>query len=161
MQAQGYTTFNHGKTDYNFVWDSNAYNYNIMSETDFADLVSRQPFFGQIQTKGGKNNTSQFPADRKVNPARVTVLTDYPDNEIYRGVVAQHYDAIRMDDDLIGEIQGLEYAGLAENTIVVYFSDHGANNLVRHKQMLTEGGLHVPLIMMGPKACMVTAATGS
>ena len=153
LQAQGYTTFNHGKTDYNFVWDSNAYNYNVKSKTDFADLVSRQPFFGQIQTKGGKNNTSQFPAERKVDPARVTVPADYPNNEIYRGVVAQHYDAIRMDDDLIGEIlRGLESAGLAENTIVVYFSDHGANNLVRHKQMVTEGGLHVPFIMMGPEA---------
>ena len=153
LQAQGYTTFNHGKTDYNFVWDSNAYNYNVKSKTDFADLVSRQPFFGQIQTKGGKNNTSQFPAERKVDPARVTVPADYPNNEIYRGVVAQHYDAIRMDDDLIGEIlRGLESAGLAENTIVVYFSDHGANNLVRHKQMATEGGLQVPFIIMGPEA---------
>jgi len=152
LQAQGYTTFNHGKTDYNFVWDSNAYNYNAKSKTDFADLVSRQPFFGQIQTKGGKNNTSQFPAERKVDPASVTVPADYPNNEIYRGVVAQHYDAIRMDDDLIGEIlRGLESAGLAENTIVVYFSDHGANNLVRHKQMATEGGLHVPFIIMGPE----------
>ena len=66
--------------------------------------MSRQPFFGQIQTKGGKNN-SQFPAERKVDPARVTVPADYPNNEIYRGVVAQHYDAIRMDDDLIGEIR--------------------------------------------------------
>ena len=153
LEAQGYTTFNHGKTDYNFVWDSNAYNYNVKSKTDFADLVSRQPFFGQIQTKGGKNNTSQFPAERKVDPARVTVPADYPNNEIYRGVVAQHYDAIRMDDDLIGEIlRGLESAGLAENTIVAYFSDHGANNLVRHKQMATEGGLQVPFIIMGPEA---------
>ena len=153
LQAQGYTTFNHGKTDYNFVWDSNAYNYNAKSKTDFADLVSRQPFFGQIQTKGGKNNTSQFPDERKVDPARVTVPADYPNNEIYRSVVAQHYDAIRMDDDLIGEIlRGLKSAGLAENTMVVYFSDHGANNLVRHKQMATEGGLHVPFIIMGPKA---------
>ena len=153
LQAQGYTTFNHGKTDYNFVWDSNAYNYNAKSKTDFADLVSRQPFFGQIQTKGGKNNTSQFPAERKVDPASVTVPADYPNNEIYQTVVAQHYDAIRMDDDLIGEIlRGLESAGLAENTIVVYFSDHGANNLVRHKQMATEGGLQVPFIIMGPEA---------
>ena len=152
LQAQGYTTFNHGKTDYNFVWDSNAYNYNAKSKTDFADLVSRQPFFGQIQTKGGKNNTSQFPAERRVDPASVTVPADYPNNEIYRGVVAQHYDAIRMDDDLIGDIlRGLDSAGLSENTIVVYFSDHGANNLVRHKQMATEGGLHVPFIIMGPE----------
>jgi arylsulfatase A-like enzyme len=153
LQRHGYTTFNHGKTDYNFVWDAGVYNYTAKSKTDFTELVGRQPFFGQIQTKGGKNNTSKFPEGRKVDPNSVSVPLDYPDNAVYRQVVAQHYDAIRMDDDLIGEIlSGLREAGLAENTIVVYFSDHGANNLLRHKQMTTEGGLHVPFVVMGPKA---------
>jgi arylsulfatase A-like enzyme len=152
LQAHGYTTFNHGKADYNFVWDAGCYNYDAKSKTDFTDLVNSQPFFGQIQTKGGKNNTGKFPVDQKVNPDIVTVPLDYPDNAIYRKVVAQHYDAIRMDDDLIGKIlSGLREAGLAENTIVVYFSDHGANNLLRHKQMATEGGLHVPFVVMGPE----------
>ena len=153
MQGAGYTTFNLGKTDYNYVWDSKIYNYNAKSPTDFKDLKDRQPFFGQIQTKGGKNNTWKFPSDRKVDPLAVTVPADYPDNPIYRKVVAQHYDAIRMDDDLIGAIlKGLREAGLEKNTIVVYFSDHGANNLLRHKQMATEGGLRVPFIMMGPSS---------
>ena len=39
---------------------------------------------------------------------------------------------------------------MADSTVVVYFGDHGANNLVRHKQMPTEGGLHVPFIIAGP-----------
>jgi arylsulfatase A-like enzyme len=152
MQEHGYTTFNNGKTDYNFVWNPGAYNCQSKSKTDFSDLVGRQPFFGQIQTKGGKNNTGKFPAIRKVRPEDVTVPADYPDNRIFREVVAQHYDAIRMDDDLIGKIlKGLKDAGLDKNTIVVYFSDHGANNLLRHKQMTTEGGLHVPFIVMGPE----------
>lgn len=152
LQRHGYTTFNNGKTDYNFVWDSKVYNFKSTSQTNFQELIGKQPFFGQIQTKGGKNNTWKFPTNRKVSPRDVTVPSDYPDNQIYREVVAQHYDAIRMDDDLIGEIlRGLEVAGLAKNTIVVYFSDHGANNLLRHKQMATEGGLHVPFIVMGPE----------
>ena len=79
------------------------------------------------------------------------VPNDYPDNEIFQSVVAQHYEAIRIDDKIIGEIlKQLEETGLSKNTIVVYFSDHGANNLLRHKQMLTEGGLRVPFIIMGP-----------
>jgi len=152
LQAHGYTTFNNGKTDYNYVWDQGAYNYTLRSKTDFSELADRQPFFGQVQTKGGKNNTSRFSEQRKVNPADVTVPADYPDHPIFRRVVAQHYDAIRMDDDLIGRIlRGLDEAGLVENTIVVYFSDHGANHLLRHKQMVTEGGLHVPFVVMGPE----------
>ena len=152
MQAQGYTTFNNGKTDYNFVWDAASYNFNLKSKTNLKPLLKRQPFFGQIQIQGGKNNTAKFSAERKVDPSKVSVPADYPDNEMYREVVAQHYDAIRMDDDLIGKIlQGLKDAGLDENTIVVYFSDHGANKLLRHKQMTTEGGLRVPFMVMGPE----------
>ena len=37
-----------------------VYNHKLNSKTDFQDLVSKQPFFGQIQTKGGKNNTSNL-----------------------------------------------------------------------------------------------------
>ena len=154
MKEGGYYTFNLGKTDYNFIWDQPA-TYSLMKKSrndiPWQSIKDNQPFFGQIQTAGGKNNTSNFPADRKVDPATVTVPPDYPNNQIYRETVAQHYDAIRKDDDFIGTVlDGLKEAGLSDNTIVVYFSDHGANNLVRHKQMPTEGGLHVPFIITGP-----------
>ncbi|MEC7567546.1 MAG: sulfatase-like hydrolase/transferase, partial [Bacteroidota bacterium] len=153
LKEIGYTTFNHGKGDYNFVWDKKEiYTVNLKSQTDFEQLKKMQPFFGQIQTKGGKNNTTNFAINRKVNPNVVKVPLDYPDNKIFRDVIAQHYDAIRKDDDLIGDIlRALKQSGLNENTIVVYFSDHGANNLLRHKQMTTEGGLRVPFVVMGPK----------
>ncbi|WP_407677225.1 sulfatase-like hydrolase/transferase, partial [Candidatus Seribacter sulfatis] len=83
--------------------------------------------------------------------SKVAVPADYPQNDLYRKVVAQHCDAIRVDDDHIGKIlASLKGSGLEENTIVVYLSDHGANHLVRHKQMPTEGGLHVPFMLMGP-----------
>ena len=154
VKESGYFTFNLGKSDYNFVWD-NAATYSLEQKSrnsiPWKTLQENQPFFGQIQTAGGKNNTAKFPASRKVDPATVTVPPDYPQNDLYRSVVAQHYDAIRKDDDFIGEVlAGLKESGLATNTIVVYFGDHGANNLVRHKQMPTEGGLHVPFIMAGP-----------
>jgi len=153
MKENGYSTFNNGKGDYNFVWNKKeVYTVNTKSKTDFTELKDMQPFFGQIQTYGGKNNTYKFPKHRKVNPSEVRVPADYPDNKVFRGVIAQHFDAIRKDDDLIGNIlKGLKEAGLDQNTIVVYFSDHGANNLLRHKQMTTEGGLHVPFVVMGPE----------
>lgn len=147
----GYTTFNFGKDDYNFIWDSSVYSYKLQSSTNFLSLVDKQPFFGQIQTKGGKGNLWKFPNDRRVDPAKITVPKDYPDDDVFKKIVAQHYDAIRLEDDGVGKIlDGLEKAGILDNTIIVFFSDHGANHLVRHKQMVTEGGLHVPLIMCGP-----------
>ncbi len=155
MKEAGYATYNHGKTDYNFVWDEDA-TYSKLKMKGQADswdvLEKNQPFFIQFQTKGGKSNTKKFPKDRMTDPATVTVPADYPQNDVYREVVAQHCDAIRTDDDHIGEmLKGLKASGLADNTIVVYFSDHGANHLLRHKQMPTEGGLHVPFMVMGPE----------
>lgn len=98
VKESGYFTFNLGKTDYNFLWDEKA-TYSLMqkgrSPVPWDTLKQSQPFFGQIQTAGGKNNTTKFPAERKVDPATVTVPPDYPQNQIYREVVAQHYDAIR------------------------------------------------------------------
>ncbi len=154
IKENGYFTFNLGKDDYNFQWDQAA-TYSLQKKNrnaiDWQQLKNNQPFFGQIQTAGGKNRTQRFPDERKTDPAEVTVPADYPRNQLYRETVAQHYDAIRQDDDFIGKVlRGLRESGLDQNTIVVYFSDHGANNLVRHKQMPTEGGLHVPFIIAGP-----------
>lgn len=155
MKESGYFTFNLGKTDYNFVWDQDA-TYSLMQRRrtpiPWDKITNAQPFFGQIQTAGGKNNTSKFPENRKTDPQAVSVPPDYPQTDLYREIVAEHFDSIRMDDNFIGEIlSGLEEHGLSDNTIVVYFSDHGANHLVRHKQMPTEGGLHVPFIIAGPR----------
>ena len=155
LKEAGYSTFNHGKTDYNFVWEGEK-TYSKIKLKGQADswevLKQNQPFFIQFQTKGGKINTGKLAADRRTDPSKVTVPADYPQNDLYRKVVAQHCDAIRVDDDHIGRVLGgLKASGLEGNTIVVYLSDHGANHLVRHKQMPTEGGLHVPFVLMGPE----------
>ncbi len=155
MKESGYFTFNLGKTDYNFIWDQKA-TYSLEQKSrepvPWDKLKGNQPFFGQIQTAGGKNNVSKFPADRKTDPASVTVPADYPQDQLHREVVAEHYDSIRKDDDFIGDVlAGLKANGLWENTVVVYVSDHGANHLLRHKQMPTEGGLHVPFVVRGPE----------
>ncbi|MDC0157745.1 sulfatase-like hydrolase/transferase [Verrucomicrobia bacterium] len=155
LKEAGYSTFNHGKTDYNFVWEGEK-TYSKIKLKGQADsweiLKQNQPFFIQFQTKGGKINTGKLAAGRRTDPSKVSVPADYPKNDLYRKVVAQHCDAIRVDDDHIGKVlAGLKASGLQENTIVVYLSDHGANHLVRHKQMPTEGGLHVPFVLMGPE----------
>ncbi len=153
MREHGYFAFNKGKTDYNFL-EKGLYpaitKKNI--QRPWRDRPEGQPFFGQIQLKGGKTNTTKWPTEKRTDPRSVTVPADYPQTDLYREVVAQHFDAIRADDLIIGRIlDALESDNLLEETIVAYFSDHGANNLVRHKQMPTEGGLHVPFIVRFPK----------
>lgn len=155
MRESGYFTFNVGKTDYNFAEAGDGIYSTITAkntQTPWRQRNNNQPFFGQIQLKGGKTNTTNWPKNKSVDPASVTVPADYPQDEIHRKIVAQHHDTIRSDDQVIGGILAkLKADNLLDSTIVVYFSDHGANNLIRHKQMPTEGGLHVPFVIIGPK----------
>ena len=155
MNENGYSTFNFGKTDYNFVLgteDIFTFDQKRREPIPWDKVKASQPFYGQIQTAGGKQNTKNWPADRRTTRDSIIVPADYPDTPAQRKVVAEHYDSIRKDDDFIGMVlEGLKENGLWENTIVVYFGDHGANQLLRHKQMPTEGGLHVPFVVCGPE----------
>lgn len=151
MTESGYFCFNVGKTDYNFEHDTVFPKIpKSNNKTPWRARPDGQPFFGQIQLRGGKINTKKFKS--KCDRSKVTIPADYPQNDLYREVVAEHFDSARMDDQVIGNIlQRLKKDGLLDSTIIVYFSDHGANNLVRHKQQPTEGGSHVPFIIAGPE----------
>ena len=151
MTERGYFCFNVGKTDYNFEHSKVFQKIpKTQNKTPWRVRKDGQPFFGQIQLKGGKTNTKKFA--NKTDRSKVTIPGDYPQTDLYREVVAEHFDSARKDDGVIaGILEKLKADGLAESTIVVYFSDHGANNLVRHKQQPTEGGAHVPFVISGPE----------
>ena len=154
FKAAGYYTFNEGKNHYNFVF-SNEDLYDQKGENGFkgaqdgSEWTGRgedQPFFGQIQLRGGKRGD----APQKVDPADVPVPPYYPDHPIYRREIAHHYDTILKMDEILGDIiQRLKEDGLYENTVVFFFSDHGMK-LARHKQFCYEGGIRVPFVAAGP-----------
>jgi arylsulfatase A-like enzyme len=77
--------------------------------------------------------------------------------EAYRGKgvpFAGYYAAVSALDDCLGRIVAtLEAEGLSENTLVVFFSDHGEtfdNHPERpHKFSCSDGGIKVPFVMAG------------
>ena len=152
MREAGYfvTTQGMNKNDFNFIWDGNDL-YDKQSKKMLPGLwrerAEGQPFFAQIQLKGGKNNGKGVP---ETDPAKMKVAPYYPDHEIIRGEYAHHYNTIRQTDNEVGQIvAALKEDGLLENTIVFYWTDHGMR-LHRHKQWLYEGGIRVPFVMAGP-----------
>lgn len=154
FRSAGYYTFNEGKNHYNFV-DRNEMLYDRKGDTsefhgaeDGTEWSGRdpgQPFFGQIQLTGGKVDAPQ-----QTDPSTVSVPPYYPDHPVYREEIAHHYDCILEMDQTLGEIkEHLRADDLYENTILMFFSDHGMR-LPRHKQFCYEGGIRVPLIIAGP-----------
>ena len=148
MKKAGYFAFNQsGKDDYNFKWSHEE----LYSPNSRADLWRNrkpgQPFFGQIQLRGGKLGRR---APKKTDRAKVPVPPYYPDIPLVREEIAHHYDCLLKTDEQIGEILAeLEKDGLTESTLIFCFSDHGYK-LHRHKQFLYEGGIRMPMIVAGP-----------
>lgn len=144
LRDHGYYTFNKGKDDYNFQYDR-AKLYS--EENDWTARAEGQPFFAQIQFKGGKNRRE--PA-AKVDRNAIPIPGCYPDHPVIREEIALHYDRIKVVDEEVGEVvDNLKRDGVYENTIIVFVGDHGMR-MLRHKQFLYDGGIHVPLIIAAP-----------
>ena len=95
------------------------------------------------------------------DPAKVQVPPYYPDTPLVREELARVYDNIADMDAQVGEIlKQLDDDGLADNTIVFYWSDHG-DGVPRAKRSLYDSGLRVPLMIRWPKALGSTVAPGS
>ena len=67
-----------------------------------------------------------------------------------RKLNADYYNCLGRLDSLIGELlAALQRSGKADNTLVVYLGDHGADFL-RGKRTSYEGGVRIPLIIRWP-----------
>lgn len=182
LRKAGYFTFNSGKDDYNFhynrqelysVGSANDYqpgmngwqgnrsrvNGSITEDTWNARPDKKQPWFGQIQIKGGKGSDRLVDKSDKLPAESLTPPPYFPDTKVYRTAWAKHYNSVRGTDINVGKIiDQLRADGELDNTIVFFFSDHGNNESPRHKQFCYEGGVHVPLIIHGNHASIANGA---
>jgi N-sulfoglucosamine sulfohydrolase len=63
---------------------------------------------------------------------------------------ADYYNCMNRLDSLVGDLlAALQRSGKADNTLVVYLGDHGAD-LLRGKRTSYEGGVRIPLIVRWP-----------
>ena len=83
-------------------------------------------------------------------PASVPLPPYHPDTPAFRRAWARYFDLITAMDVWVGDIlDQLDEDGLAENTLVVFWSDHGAS-FPRAKRWANEAGVRVPLIARWP-----------
>jgi arylsulfatase A-like enzyme len=111
-------------------------------------LKQHEPFYAQVNLQ---ESHRKFHATPKADPAKVVIPPYYPDDPITRQDWAGYLDAVSEADRKIGLIlEQLAADGLADDTIVIFFGDHGQCH-VRGKQFCYEEGLHIPLVIRWPK----------
>jgi len=89
-------------------------------------------------------------------PPEIPVMPFSPTEEIYREAAAKEYGAITMIDSAVGSVlDAIDEAGQADNTIVIFTSDHGEmfgdHGLMLKAAMHYRGALRVPLLVADPR----------
>jgi len=162
LRKEGYYCTNNSKQDYQFktpdgTWDESSRN------AHWKNRPKGKPFFAIFNdTRSHQSKTRYIGAElRKVNeslpkhlrhdPAKAPLPPYYPDTSIVRENVAAAYNQISIIDQTVGEhLQALEGAGVADNTIVFFYSDHGTG-IPRGKRWLHYNGIRVPFIVYLPE----------
>ncbi|WP_431219908.1 sulfatase family protein [Leifsonia xyli] len=94
--------------------------------------------------------TADVPHAARHDPAAAPLPPYYPDEPAFRTAWARYSDLITQMDHWAGGILAeLEEDGLLEDTIVVFWSDHG-KGMPRAKRWPNESGLREPLIVSWP-----------
>lgn len=154
LRAAGYYCTNNSKTDYNFAGKDPSYWDQSSGAAHYKNRPEGKPFFA-IFNIGVSHESSLFnkaPAEpRRVKPADVDLPPYLPDLPEIRKDYARYLDRVEDMDTQAGKVlDDLEQAGLAEDTIVCYYSDHGGV-LPRGKRYLEQTGVNVPLVVRIPE----------
>ncbi len=155
LRAAGYYCTNNAKTDYNFKGNDTSYWDESSGKAHYKNRPEGKPFFAIFNTELTHESTL-FNEKGAIEPVRLKPgeidLPPYlPDLPEIRKDYARYHDRITEMDAFVGKvIDDLEKAGLAENTIVIYSSDHGGI-LPRGKRYLEETGVKIPMVVRVPE----------
>jgi len=164
LRKAGYYCTNNSKTDYQFdppftAWDESS------NKAHWRNRGKDQPFFAvfnftishesQIRNRDQEmlKRLEALKPNEKHDPAKIRrsdLPPYYPDTPVVRKDWTQYYDIMTLMDKQVGDvIAQLEEDGLANDTIVWFWGDHG-RGLPRAKRWIYDSGIHVPLIIRVP-----------
>ncbi|MFA9390947.1 MAG: sulfatase [Prolixibacteraceae bacterium] len=151
LRAAGYFCSNNAKTDYQFAapltaWDENG------PQAHWKHRKTGQPFFAvfnhEVTHESRMWMNKNLPMT--VDPNTVHLPPYFPNDSVVRNDVARNYSNIELLDQQVGEkLKELEEAGVLDNTIIFFFSDHGGP-LPRGKREHYDSGLRVPFLVKFP-----------
>lgn len=163
LRDAGYYCTNNSKQDYQFktpdgVWDESSKTAHWKNRKD-----KTQPFFAVFNFTGChesgianeakyKQVTEKLTSDQRQDPSQLTLPPYYPDTPIVREDWKRNYELITAMDIWAGElIQELKDNELYDDTVIMYWSDHGVG-LPRAKRWLYDSGTRIPLVIRIPES---------
>jgi len=151
LRDAGYYCSNNVKEDYNLhkpegTWDDSS------NKAHWRNRRAGQPFFSVFNfTITHESQLRTRPHTWVHDPAKVRVPAYHPDTPEVRQDWAQYYDNITTMDGQAGQIlRQLEADGLAQDTIVLFFGDHGSG-MPRNKRWPINAGLNVCIAVHVPE----------
>ncbi len=159
LRRTGYYCTNNSKTDYNFPTPDDAWDA-CSGKAHWRNRDPAKPFFAvfnytgshesQIWEANHRRHAAKLNADELHDPDDAPVPPFHPDTREVRRDWANYYDNITgLDHWIADRLKELDDAGLAEDTIVFFYSDHGAG-MPLCKKFVWDWGLRVPLIIHFP-----------
>jgi arylsulfatase A-like enzyme len=150
MRAAGYFCTNNAKTDYNCdvdptrVWDRQG------AQAHWRDRPAGAPFMAVFNHEITHESQLFHPTPGRVKGNEVRVPRYLPDTPAIRDDYASYYNLIeKMDGQLAARLAELAADGLADDTIVFYYSDNGGV-LPRSKRYCYDEGLRVAMVVHVP-----------
>ncbi|MEZ5398081.1 MAG: sulfatase-like hydrolase/transferase [Bryobacteraceae bacterium] len=151
LRDAGYYCSNNVKTDYNLVepgkvWDDSS------NKAHWRNRAAGQPFFSIFNfVSTHESQIRRRPHTLKHDPKEARIPAYHPDTPEVRHDWAQYYDNITTMDGQTGKVLSeLEQDGLAQDTIVFFYGDHGSG-MPRSKRWPYNSGLRVPLLVSVPE----------
>ena len=158
LREAGYTVAWPGKTDFNFKVPKDAFT----TTSNWLRQPPREPFFAYLNftvshesqiranARQTRSNLARLRPGEFRDPARMVLPPYHPDTPETRRDLANYYNLATAVDYSAGDVLAwLDRTGLASNTVVFFFGDHG-RGLPRSKRWLYDSGLRVPLIVRWP-----------
>ena len=153
LSEAGYYCTNNQKEDYNLAAPNGNKGWHESSgDAHWRNRPAGKPFFAIFNsTSSHESQVRRRPYELKHDPEKAPVPAYHPDTPEVRLDWAQYYDVVSEADAAAGvHLAELEEAGLADDTIVFYYGDHGSG-LPRGKRWPGNSGQHVPLVVYIPE----------
>ncbi len=159
LRRAGYFCTNQSKQDYNFRTPNDAWDVGKGAKAHWRFRKAGQPFFAvfnftdthESRIRGKTSRPLKLTPEEIHDPATTQAPPYLPDTPLIRKDWARYLDLIANLDktEIPLRLRELEEAGVEEDTIIFFFSDHGAG-LPRAKQFVYDSGMQVPLLVYFP-----------